>query len=92
MSISDKKVKHARKTIWVKGTCNAENPTCKGYNLYKGNCSNCSCFVESNELEDALNECFGHTLKYKGVIQVFPNALYHIDGKKVLELYKRLNI
>lgn len=49
-------------------------------------------FLLKQEVENALNKCFGHTLKYKGFIQIFPNAIYRINGKKVLELYNTLKL
>ncbi|HEC39913.1 hypothetical protein LCGC14_0224770 [marine sediment metagenome] len=44
------------------------------------------------KVQDALNKCFKHTMKYKGIIQIFPLAIYHIYGKGVEELYKTLGI
>lgn len=48
--------------------------------------------ISKQEVEDALNKCFGHKMSYKGYIQIFPNAIYSVEGKKVSELYKRLNL
>ena len=48
--------------------------------------------IEKKKIQDALNKCFNHTFTYKGVIQIFSNATYHIDGKKILKLYKELGI
>ena len=49
-------------------------------------------FINETRVQKLLNECFEHDLSYKGIIQIFPNATYHIDGKKVLELYQKLNL
>lgn len=48
--------------------------------------------INKEKVQKALNKCFGHTLIYKGIIQIFPNATYNIDGKKVVELYEELGI
>lgn len=48
--------------------------------------------IDKKKVQDALNKCFKHTLVYKGIIQVFPNAIYHIDGKDIVKLYKELGI
>ena len=48
--------------------------------------------INEKEVEDALNECFKHELVYNGFIQVFPNAIYQIDGKDVLKLYEKLGL
>lgn len=88
--------KRATVLINVRGYCKAENTNCKGYNLYPNSCTNCSEFVggavDKKEIEDALNEIFDHKMVYKGYIQIFPNAIYSIDGKKVQELYERLGL
>lgn len=48
--------------------------------------------IDKRKVQDALNKCFEHNLIYNGIIQVFPNATYQIDGHKVLELYQELDI
>ncbi|KKL07847.1 hypothetical protein LCGC14_2581930 [marine sediment metagenome] len=48
--------------------------------------------IDKKKVQDALNRCFGHDRVYKGYIQVFPNAIYQMDGKKVLTLYEELGI
>ena len=44
------------------------------------------------KVQDALNKLLKHNLVYRGIIQVFPNAIYHVDGIDILELYKELEI
>ena len=46
--------------------------------------------ISREKVLKAINECFGHSMTYKGTIQVFPESIYHVDGKKVLKLYKDL--
>lgn len=54
--------------------------------------------IDKKRVQDALNKCFGHTLNdpfetiYKGIIQLFPNAIYNIDGENIVELYNELEI
>ncbi len=48
--------------------------------------------ITKKKIQNALNKCFKHTLIYKGIIQIFPNAIYQVDGKDVLQLYKELKI
>lgn len=51
--------------------------------------------IEKNykkKVQDALNKFFQHTMIYKGIIQIYPNATYHIEGKDILQLYKELEI
>jgi len=48
--------------------------------------------LRRTKIKKALNKCFKHKLVYKGFIQIFPNATYHVDGKDVLQLYEELGI
>lgn len=48
--------------------------------------------IKKSTIEYALNECFDHDLTYKDIIQIFPHAIYHVDGKKILKLYKQLGL
>lgn len=48
--------------------------------------------IDKKKVQEALNECFVHVTKYSGIIQIFPNAIYHINGKDVLKLYNDLGI
>ena len=49
-------------------------------------------YIKKEDVENALNECFEHTLTYKGYIQIFSNAIYQVDGKKILRLYEKLGL
>ncbi len=48
--------------------------------------------IDKKTVQDTLNKCFKHTMVYRGTIQIFSNAVYHIDGKDVAQLYKELGI
>ena len=48
--------------------------------------------IDKKKVQDALNKCFKHDLIFKGIIQIFPNAIYNIDGKDILQLYEDLEL
>ena len=48
--------------------------------------------IETQKVENALNKCFKHDMVYKGIIQVFPNAIYQVNGKDILKLYEELEL
>ena len=48
--------------------------------------------IDKKKVQDALNKCFKHIMICNGYIQIFPNAIYKIDGTDILKLYCELNI
>jgi len=48
--------------------------------------------IDKKKVQDVLNKCFKHDLIYNGIIQIFSNAIYQVNGNDILKLYKELGI